>query len=174
MSKFLNVSVANINRKRSNQQIFGQLALATMIVLGVAFSSGCSTLPSSLSSNGVFPGSPQNTSVALKSSAQYLVDMQMSYGGSKKFKGNIGQGATVQTAIDASGATKKFRKMDIVVMRNIKGEQTPLKMSCEYNSTKKAVRPETDYALQHGDRVVVTPKSENQLFKMMGTLADGK
>jgi hypothetical protein len=100
--------------------------------------------------------------------------MQMSYGGSKKYKGNIGQGATVQSAIEASGATKKFRKMDVAVMRKVEGDYKPLRMSSDYNATKKKIRPETDYALQHGDRIVITPKSENQLLKMFGTLAEGK
>jgi len=151
--------------------MFGQLALAAMILISAALSTGCSTLPSSLSS-GAFSDSSAPP-VASGSQAQYLVDMQMSYGGSKKFKGNIGRGATVQTAIDASGATKKFRRMDVAVMRNVEGDYKPLKMSANYNSSKKMISPETDYALQHGDRIMITPKSESQLLKMFGTLADG-
>lgn len=173
MSKFQNSSVATMNLQRLNLSMFGHLTMAAMILIGAALSSGCSTLPSSLSSNGVFSESAQ-TPVASGSQAQYLVDMQMSYGGSKKYKGNIGQGATVQTAIEASGAIKKFRKMDVAVMRKVEGDYKPLKMSSDYNSTKKMIRPETDYALQHGDRVVITPKSESQLLKMMGTLSTGK
>ncbi len=114
------------------------------------------------------------TPIASGSQAQYLVDMQMSYGGSKKFKGNVGRGTTVQSALEASGAMKKFRSMDVVVMRNLEGTHQPLQMTCQYNPSKKTVRPETDYALQHGDRIVVTPKSENQLLKMFGTFAEAK
>ena len=171
MSKFQNSPVPSMNLQRLNLPKFGQLAMAALILMGVTLSTGCSTLPSS--SNGAFSNSAQ-TPVAAGSQPQYLVDMQVSYGGSKKFKGNIGHGTTVQSALEASGATKKFRKMDVSVMRRVEGDFQPLKMSSIYNTSKKRVSPETDYALQHGDRIVITPGSENKLLQAFGTLADGK
>ena len=173
MSKFQNSPAATINLHRFNLLMFGQLALAALILLGVTLTTGCSTLPSSLSSNGTFSDSAQ-APVASGSQAQYLVDMQFAYGGGKKFKGNIGHGTTVQTAIEASGAVKKFRKMDVAVMRNIEGDFQPLKMTSNYNSNKRRISSETDYALQHGDRIVITPRAENKLLQAFGTLADGK
>lgn len=173
MTRLQNSPLATMNLQRFNLPMLGHLAMAAMILIGATLSTGCSTLPSSLSSNGLFPESAQ-TPAAAGSQAQYLVDMQMSYGGSKKYKGNIGQGATVQTAIEASGAIKKFRRMDVAVMRKVEGDYKPLKMSSDYSSAKKMIAPATDYALQHGDRVVITPKSENGLLKMLGTFATVK
>ena len=160
-----------MNFQRLNLPMFGQLAIAAMILIGATLSTGCSTLPSSLSSSGAFSNSAE-APVAAGSQAQYLVDMQFAYGGSKKFKGNIGHGTTVQSAIEASGAMKKFRKMDVAVMRKIDGDFQPLKMTSNYNSSKRKVSSETDYALQHGDRVVITPLSENKLLQAFGTLVE--
>lgn len=173
MSTFQNSPVASINTKRKKPIMFGQLAMATMILIGASLATGCSTLPSTFSSSGLLTESAQ-TPVASGSQAQYLVDMQLAYGGGKKYKGNIGRGTTVQSALEASGATKKFRGMDVVVLRNVEGAFQPLQMTCQYEPSKKRVRPETDYALQHGDRVVIAPKSENQLLKMFGTFAESK
>jgi hypothetical protein len=173
MSKLQNSPVAQVRTKLENLTIFGRLAMATMILLGATLATGCSTLPSSFSSSGLIADSAQEP-IASGSQPQYLVDMQMAYGGSKKFKGNVTAGTTVQSAIEASGAAKKFRGMDVVVLRKVEGDHKPLQMTCRYNPGKKRVRPETDYALQHGDRIVITPKSENQLMKMLGTFADAK
>ena len=162
-----------MNTKRINSPMIGRLAMTAMILIGATLSTGCSTLPSSLSSGGLFSSDSTQTPVATGSQPQYLVEMQMAYGGSKKYRGVIGQNTTVQSAIEASGAQKKFRKMNVVVLRKLEGAYKPLKMSCDYNSSKKMIRPESDYALQHGDRIVVTPQSENQLLQMLGSFAEG-
>lgn len=171
MSKFQNSPVPTVNLQRLNLPKFGQVAMAALILMGVTLSTGCSTLPNS--SNGAFSNSAQ-TPVAAGSQPQYLVDMQWAYGGGKKFKGNIGPGTTVQSALEASGATKKFRTMDVAVLRRIEGDFQPLKMSSNYNTGKKRITSETDYALQHGDRIVIKPTSESKLLQAFGTLADGK
>ena len=85
MSKFQNSPTATMNLQRLNLPMFGQLAIAAMILIGATLSTGCSTLPSSLSSSGAFSNSAE-APVAAGSQAQYLVDMQFAYGGSKKFK----------------------------------------------------------------------------------------
>lgn len=172
MFKFQDSPASIVASRRFQTPKFGQLAMAAMILIGATLATGCSTLPNSLS-NG-FASDSSIPPAASQSQAQYLVDMQLSYGGSKKFKGDIGQGATVQTALEASGATKKFRKMDVAVMRKVEGNFNPLKMSSDYNSSKKRIRPETDYALRHGDRIVITPKSENQLLQLLGSFAEVK
>ena len=141
-----------------------QLAMAVAVLIGVTLSSGCSSLPNSLSS--VPP-------VASGSQAQYLVDMQAGYGGGKKYRGVIGEGTTVQTAIEESGAVKKFRKMDILVLRKLEGAFQPLKMTSDYDAGNKRVRPDSDYALQHGDRIVITPQSESHFLQLLGTFSDG-
>ncbi len=171
MSHLNQLPASKINSKTVILSACRRVTLAMLILAGTVLSTGCSTLPSSLSANGLFKDGAKSP-VATGSQAQYLVDMQMSIGGGKKYRGTINEGTTVQSALTASGATKKFRKMDVVVMRKVEGIYKPLKMTCDYNSAQKAVRPETDYALQHGDRIVISPKSDNQLLQMLGTFAD--
>ena len=146
-----------------------------LVMLLIAGSVGCSTLPSSLSDGGMLSsGSDSSVPPNAGGPPQYLVDMQMSYGGSKKYRGTIDGSSTVQTALKASGATKKFRKMDILVMRKVEGEYLPLKMASQYDTSTRSVSPETDYALQHGDRIVVSAVSENSLFKLLGKVGEAK
>jgi len=173
MFEFQNSPVATKSLQHSKLPMFGQLAMAAMILTVTSLTTGCSSLPSALTANGLLSESAESP-VASSSQDQYLVDMQMSYGGTKKFKGNIGPGTTVQSAIEASGATKKFRNMDVAVMRKVEGDFQPLKMSCSYNSAKKWISPETDYALQHGDRIMITPHAESQLLQMLGTFTSTK
>jgi hypothetical protein len=71
----------------------------------------------------------------------------------------LSEGATVQTALDFSKATRKFRRMDIYVLRtppsagNVPAQAQ--KMQVEFNRKRHRVDPEYDYALYPNDRIVV-------------------
>lgn len=148
--------------------------LVLAVVLSAGFT-GCSTLPSTISAGGLFSEQSSDAVAAPGSQPLYMVDMQMPFNNSKQFKGTIAPGGTVQSALEESGAVKKFRSMSVSVMRKVEGEYKPLKMACEYDSTIRSVIPETDYALRHGDRIVVTPKQQNSgLLQMLGTFGESK
>ena len=146
------------------------LGLLTVLVV-LSTSTGCSSLPSALSPGGLF-NEPVSAPVST-AQPQYLVDMTSNFS-QKQYRGNIGSGATVQTAIEESGALKKFRSMDVTVVRKIEGVFQPLKMTCLYNANKRMITPETDYALKHGDRILITPQSQNQLLQALGTLTESR
>ena len=149
--------------------LINQTALGLLTVLVLLMSTGCSSLPSALSPGGLF-NEPVSAPVST-SQPQYLVDMTTSFS-QKQYRGNISSGATVQKAIEESGAIKKFRSMDVTVARKIEGVFQPLKMTCLYNANKRMITPETDYALKHGDRILVTPQSQNQLLQALGSLTE--
>ena len=160
---------------RYNTQVLRVPAIAAwpaimLVLLLTVGSIGCSSLPSSLSAGD---SALSETAVA-GGQPQYLVDMQMSYGAAKKYRGTIDGNSTVQTALLASGATKKFRKMNVSVMRKVEGDYLPLKMSSQYDTSTRSVSPETDYALQHGDRIVVSPVSENSVLQLLGKIGEAK
>ncbi len=76
---------------------------------------------------------------------------------------------TIQTALERSGAIKKYRNMEVELYRKVEGAYQPLKMLAIYDAGKKMVRPETDYGLLAGDSILVKTKSDNPLNKVMGS-----
>ena len=135
------------------------------IAVAATVSTGCSTLPFSSAANGIVEDAPLDA-------GQYQLRMESAYGGSKTYKGSIDGPITIQTALERSGAIKKFRNMNIDLFRKVEGAYQPLKMSALYDAGEKMVRPETDYGLRAGDSILVSPKSEvSTLSKMMGTFS---
>ena len=152
--------IAIFNTQRS-------LHILSCICLAIAatVSTGCSSLPLSSATNGIVEDAPV-------AAGQYQLKMESAFGGSKTFKGDIDGPITIQTALERSGALKKFRNMDVELFRKVEGAYQPLKMSAIYDAGEKMVRPETDYGLRAGDSILVSPKSEGStLGKFMGTFA---
>jgi hypothetical protein len=69
------------------------------------------------------------------------------------------EGATVQTALDDAKADRRFRRMNIHVLRRAagpgRGPAQLQKMNVEYNTRRDAVVVEYDYALYPNDRIIV-------------------
>ena len=135
------------------------------IAVAATVTTGCSTLPFSSAANAIVDEAPVNA-------GQYQLRMESAFGGAKNFKGDIDGPLTIQTALERSGAIKKFRNMNVDLFRKVEGAYQPLKMSAVYDAGQKRVRPETDYGLRAGDSILVSPKSEaSTLSKMMGTFS---
>jgi hypothetical protein len=64
---------------------------------------------------------------------------------------------TVQAALEKSGAIRRYRNMDISILRIVEGTGQPLVLKVSYQPAKKMVSTEQDYALLPGDRVLVEP-----------------
>lgn len=133
------------------------IAAATLI------STGCSTLPLASTAGNI-------EAAATADAGQYQVKMK-TFGGSKMYRGTIDGPITIQTALERSGAIKKYRTMEIELFRNVEGRLQPLKMPAIYDAAKKMVRPETDYGLLAGDSILVKPQTQNPLGKVMGSFA---
>jgi hypothetical protein len=127
-------------------------------------SSGCSAL-NSINKSAVLAG--EN---AAPSQGMYQVEMSGNFHKSTTFQGEIDGPITVQTALERSGATDKFRSMDIVVYRVVQETGQGLKMPVEYKAGKKMVSPDQDYAIHPNDRIVVSSQSSNALDKLVDSL----
>jgi len=83
----------------------------------------------------------------------------------------ITEGDTVQTALDHSKATKRFRRMNIHVLRAPRGPAgSPAdvqKMQVEFDRHRRAVEIEYDYALYPNDRIVVEEDTTNIVDDMV-------
>ncbi len=80
---------------------------------------------------------------------------------------------TVQDALEAAGAMRKFGEMKISLGRIIKGKGTLLKLPIDYQTKSKTVRPEQNYQLLPGDTITVSPKDSKTLEKIIESLGGG-
>ena len=143
--------------------------LAGLGMFGVAIMMcGCSTLGSLNSAN--VPAAP-----AINEAGElYLVEMQTPRGARTQFKGQIQKSpiTTIQTALEESGAVENFQDMEITVYRKVPGSGSSLKMPVEYKPANDAVDFRQDYALHHGDRIVIKPKSGGAMGQLLDSLTN--
>jgi hypothetical protein len=126
--------------------------------------SGCSTL-SPLTGKAV-PADSQ-TSVPTET---FTVEMRGLMQQPKIYEGMLDGPITVQTVLEEFGAIKKFRNMEITILRVVKESGRGLKMPIKYNPRDRAVTPEQDYAILPNDRIVIEPSSNSTLAKMVNSL----
>jgi hypothetical protein len=75
----------------------------------------------------------------------------------------------VQQALQASGVTKRFRGMNIQLIRVVGDDRQ--KMDSKYDRGKGSVEPAYDYALRPGDHLIVTEDNTTSLDMMFRSLA---
>ena len=67
----------------------------------------------------------------------------------------------LQDALANAGLTEKFWKLEAVVIRPVPGSFEALTLRTKYDHRKKRIEPDTDFAIQAGDRIVVKEKPFN-------------
>lgn len=138
------------------------LAIATVSIL----STGCTSMTSL---------THQDVPVESSPNGMYSVEMHPTLGSAKQYKGALDGTTTVAKALKDSGAVKKFRAMDVEILRIVehKGKSRGLRMPVDYNASSKRPSPEQDYALLDGDRIIVRPVASGSLLKMISNVAGG-
>jgi len=76
------------------------------------------------------------------------------------FAGDIDGPMTVQDALVAAGAPKKYRSMNVTLIREVEGSNRPLRMVCDYDAATRSVQIEQNYAIHPGDRILVEPEGD--------------
>lgn len=137
------------------------LAIATLCMM----STGCSTV-SSLTSK---PLPVDGNASAAAPLGTYAVEMHPTFGGPKRYEGQLAAGATVSDALAKSGAVKKFRGMDVEILRKVEkdGRTRGLRMPVKYDTRLRGPSPEQDYALLDGDRLVVKPNDGGSIVRLI-------
>ncbi len=150
-----------IIRFHSHHQSFLPFVLVAA-VLAITLS-GCTSL-SSLSNGSVPP-------TTAKSAGSYRVEMLSAFGKKSVYTGQLTEPTTVQMALNESGAIEKFRNLDVAILRVVSETGQALRMDVRFDPKEDAVAPEHDYAILPNDRIVVQPKSDNILDKMLESIA---
>ena len=151
-------------KSAANRSVSSVFALLGIAMIAVSFT-GCTPLVMSKANEGV-------VSKAATSAGQYQLRMEMPFGKSETYIGDIDGPLTIQNALERSGAMKKFRAMDVDLFREVEGTYAPLKMTAVFEPGKKMIRPETNYGLRAGDSILVKPASNNPFGKMLGKMAN--
>jgi len=127
----------------------------------LALNLGCSSFPGW---NRVFDRSLDQATT--NSQGAYRVEMGNMFGSPTIYDGSIDGMITVQTALERSGAVNRYRHMEISVLRIVEETGRPIKMVVDYQPSKKSVRPEQDYAILPGDRIVIQPQQNGMLERL--------
>ena len=74
----------------------------------------------------------------------------------------------MEDALRKSGATKRFRRMMVNVVRATPDGQNRVAMKAAYDREKRRIDPATNYALHPGDRVIISEDSSSHISEAMG------
>lgn len=91
--------------------------------------------------------------------------------GSKPETKELRQGMLVEHVLIDSGALTKFGKMDIVLKRVIPGRQERHRLDVDFDSAKKKVKEEQNYAIHPNDILIISPDNSTQLDKVIDSLS---
>lgn len=72
----------------------------------------------------------------------------------------------VEDALRESGAQRRYRRMDITLVRQLPNGQK-LRMPVEYNSAKKSISPGTNYSLHPNDTLEIVQDSTTTVERML-------
>lgn len=148
-----------------------RLFLRTHVLLavgGFALLTGCSSLstqPTGNADTAKFLGSDASATQVAQQGPQYTVEIREA-GKDPEFVRLPMKGNTfVDNAIRESGATKRFKRMNVELIRNAGGQ--PQRLEVRYDRAKKGINPVYDYALHPGDHVVVIEDTRTAIDDMM-------
>src|SRR5262249_13408342 len=92
--------------------------------------------------------------------AKYVVEIRPEKGKPQAIEKPLTEPIHVQTAMDQTGALKKYNRSLISIYRQLPSGGLH-KMDLEFDRENKRVAPEYDYAILPGDRIVVTEDPRN-------------
>lgn len=150
-------------------------ATASMVVVFALLISmvGCGTLKLPAAFDGFAPvgKAEPETAPAEKSRGTFEVLMKTKLGKGSKSTQNLEGTVLLQEVLEASGAVKKFKAMEITIYRPVKGAAVPLQMQCDYDSGEDSVPDAENYEIYPGDQVFIKEVSASKIGKLMGDLS---
>ena len=145
-----------MKRTGISSTVFASLGLSLFLL-----SSGCTLYNPTKTSMG------EQAIPVSKTANQYAVHMKDWRGDAKVYRGVFEESITVDDALVAAGAKRKYRSMEIDVMRRDPKSGRMIKLAADYDTRKKRIKFEQDYAVHPGDQIVVRPKSGGAMEKLV-------
>ena len=141
---------------------------ALMLGMSVVTSTGC------LGGLGQTGANLPTEPVSAESTETYRVDMIGAFSKTSSFEGEIDGPITIQDVLVNSGATKKFRNMDVMIYRVVKESGRVLKLAVDYVPRTKSVKPELNYAIHAEDRIIVQSRTTTAIDKVINSLGQNE
>ena len=150
----------------SIQALKSTVNFGCLLLLGISIltSTGC------LSGLGLTGAKLPTEPVSSESMGKFRVDMIGAFNRSASFEGEIDGPVTIQDVLERSGATRKYRNMDIMIHRTVEETGRPLKLRVDYVPRKKSVKPELNYAIHDKDRILVQARTTTAIDKVLNSL----
>jgi hypothetical protein len=98
--------------------------------------------------------------------AKYTIEVRPEKGKPQAVEKSLTEPVHVQTAMEQTGALKKFNRSTITIYRQLPSGSLH-KMDLEFDRENKRIPPEYDYAILPGDRIVVTEDPRNVMDDVM-------
>ena len=137
-----------------------------VLITSFIFTCGCSTLNSPAGKQADLADT-----VASESKGSYLVEVHPLVGPPKIFRGELTELASIQNAVSSSAA-KRYRNMDIELIRKAPDSGKLIRMTSEYDPAVRDVTPESDYTLHDRDRIIIKQRTnavlDNATSKIFG------
>ena len=134
-----------------------------LLVLVVGMLSGCKSFVKKPVQKELPPGTPQ-----------YLISMKgEGWATGVDVRGEYKQNMRIDQVLEAHDLKRKFKNMDIQIIRRVPDTGQILKMPVVYKSKMKNVKPEQDYAIHPNDQIIVKQVVETALDRLIEQLAPG-
>lgn len=139
---------------------------ALLVALGAAFGSGCG----SLHSGADLMADPALTAAG-QQQAMVVVELRDGDDHREHLRAPWTDTMVVQDALKGSGATSRFRRMNIVLVRTT-AQGTKLRLPVKYNAAKRQVVETNNYAMHAGDWLEVTEDTSTMFDRMIDSALD--
>lgn len=155
-------------KSKSTYQRTIQSATTLILGLSILMTTGC------LGGLGLNDATLPTEPPTAEPSDMYQVEMLGGFSRMTGFRGEIDGPIVVQDALERSGATKKFRSMDILIVRTVEETGRQLRLEVGYVPREKSVKQEENYAILPNDRILVRAKSTNAIDQIVDSLKSYK
>ncbi len=137
-------------------------ALLPVFALLLGSTVGCSILQD----QPAMPLTDDAATMAAASDPQVVVELKREKHETEYLRAPLKESMLVQDALKGSGAIQRFRRMDIVLVRQTpQGEK--LRLNVQYNPSTRRVVDENNYALHGGDWLEVTEDTSTALDRFV-------
>jgi hypothetical protein len=138
-----------------------------LAMLAVASTVGCGTLHTGLGTS--LEQQAAEPTGDLRS--MVVVELRNSGSGHEYLRAPLKENMLVQDALKGSGAISRFRRMNLVLVRETENGQK-VRLPVKYDVSKQQVVDSNNYALHAGDWLEVTEDTTTVLERMMGSVTE--
>ncbi len=136
------------------------LGLTAMIV---GLSVGCQSLVQA-------PAPPAPAIAAANNSQSYTIETHGSWTKPKTTREAFNGPVPLQQVVDKSGASRRFRDLDITVIRVAKETGQILRLKAKYDPQARAVEPQYDYDILANDHVIIKAGNTSPVDELLKPL----